>query len=191
MSILFNDGTKTFHLFNDEISYIMMVLPNGHMGQLYFGKRVHHREDYSYLYETVPRPMTSYVFEGDRALSLEHVKQEYGVYGTTDYRRPAVEILQQNGSRICDFRYRGYEVRKGKPELPGLPATYTENEDEAETLVLTLEDPLTGAVLELLYTIFAEGGILARSVRITNKGTEALHLTTVMSLCMDLPDCDY
>ncbi len=191
MSIIFNESTKTFHLYNQEISYIMKVLPNEHMGQLYFGKRVHHREDYSYLYETMPRPMTSYVFEGEYTLSLEHIKQEYGVYGTTDFRRPAIEIVQPNGSRICDFRYKGYEIMKGKPGLFGLPATYTENEDEAETLRLTLEDLLTGVVLELLYTIFAKGGILARSARITNNGTEALHLTTAMSLCMDLPDCDY
>lgn len=191
MNILFSDASKTFHLYNQEISYIMTVLPNGHMGQLYFGKRVHHREDFSYLFETVPRPMTSYIFEDDYSLSLEHVKQEYGVYGTTDYRRPAVEILQPNGSRICDFKYKRHEIMKGKPGLAGLPATYTEDDSEAETLRLILEDSLTGVILELLYTIFAEGGILARSARFTNEGKETLHLTTAMSLCMDLPDCDY
>ncbi len=191
MSIVFSETTRTFHLYNQEISYIMTVLPNGHMGQLYFGKRVHHKEDYSYLYETMPRPMTSYVSEGDTSLSLEHVKQEYGVYGTTDYRRPAIEIKQENGSTICDFRYQGHEIMNGKPELPGLPATYTEDEEEAQTLCLTLQDPLTGAELMLFYTIFARGGILARSARVTNKGTCELHLMTAMSLCMDLPDCDY
>lgn len=191
MSILFNESTKTFHLYNQEISYLMMVLPNGHMGQLYFGKKVHPREDFSYLCEPALRPMASYMFEGDGSLSLEHVKQEYGVYGTTDFRRPAVEILQPNGSRLCDFRYKGHEIMKGKPGLPGLPATYVEHEGEAETLCIFLEDTLTGANLELLYTIFAKGGILARSVKITNKGMQELHLTTAMSLCMDLPDYDY
>ncbi len=191
MSIIYQENTKTFHLYNQEISYIMTVLPNGHMGQLYFGKRVHHRADYSYLYETNSRPMASYVFEDDHSLSLEHIKQEYGVYGTTDYRRPAIEILQQNGSRLCDFRYRSHEIFFGKPGLSGLPATYVEEEREAETLRLTLEDPLTGVGLELLYTIFAEGGILARSAKVNNGGKETLHLTTAMSLCMDLPDCDY
>ncbi len=191
MSILFYETTKTFHLWNQKISYIMTVLPNGHMGQLYFGKRVSQREDYSYLYETAFRPMTSYVFEGDRSLSLEHVRQEYGVYGTTDFRRPAIEILQPNGSRICDFQYKGHEIMKGKPGLAGLPATYTEKDEEAETLCIFLEDKLTGVTVELLYTIFDGGGILARSAKITNKGEESVHLTTAMSLCMDLPDCNY
>lgn len=191
MSIVYYESTGTFHLYNDEISYIMMILPNGQMGQLYFGKKVHLREDYSYLLEMVSRSMTSYVFENERTLSLEHIKQEYGVYGSSDYRLPAVEILQDNGSRICDFVYRTHRIIGGKPKLEGLPATYTEKNDEAQTLILTLQDPITGVELELFYTIFSRGGILARSARFVNGGTETVHLLKAMSLCLDLPDCDY
>ena len=36
MSIVYYESTGTFHLYNDEISYIMMILPNGQMGQLLF-----------------------------------------------------------------------------------------------------------------------------------------------------------
>lgn len=191
MSILFCERTRTFHLFNNEISYIMTVLPNEQMGQLYFGKRIHHKEDFSYLLETGYRPMTSYVFEGDRSFSLEHVRQEYGVYGTTDYRHPAVEILQENGSRLSDFRYQSHTITEGKPKLVGLPATYTEEDGEAETLTLVLKDPVTEITLQLFYTIFVGGGILARSAKLTNQGSKDVHLLTAMSLCMDLPDCDY
>ncbi len=191
MSILFNEHTQTFHLFNETISYIMAVLPNQHMGQLYFGKKIHHQEDYSHLLEMTARPMTSCVFEGNSLFSLEHIKQEYGVYGTTDYRSPAAEIQQQNGSRLSDFRYKSHTITAGKPKLAGLPATYTEQDSEAETLTLVLEDPVTGVTLHLLYTIFAKGGIIARSAKFMNNGAEPVHLTTAMSLCMDLPDCDY
>lgn len=191
MSIVFHEKNRTFHLFNDKISYIMAVLPNGQMGQLYFGKRIHQREDYSYLLEMMARPMGSYVFENDRTLSLEHVKQEYGVYGSTDYRCPAVEILQENGSRISDFCYKSHTVSGGKPKLKGLPATYTESDSEAETLTLVLEDRVTGIELELLYTLFAGSGIIARSARFLNCGKKPVHLLKAMSLCMDLPDHDY
>ena len=191
MSIVFHEKNRTFHLFNDKISYIMAVLPNGQMGQLYFGKRIHQWEDYSYLLEMMARPMGSYVFENDRTLSLEHVKQEYGVYGSTDYRCPAVEILQENGSRISDFCYKSHTVSGGKPKLKGLPATYTESDSEAETLTLVLEDKVTGIELELLYTLFAGSGIIARSARFLNCGKKPVHLLKAMSLCMDLPDHDY
>lgn len=64
MSIIFHESSKTFHLYNNDISYIMCVLPNGHLGNLYFGKRIHDREDFSYLLEMKQRPMTACVYEG-------------------------------------------------------------------------------------------------------------------------------
>lgn len=191
MNIVFHENSSTFHLYNDTISYIMTVLENGHLGQLYCGKRIHDREDFSYLLEKASRPMTSCIYENDRTFSLEHIKQEFPVYGSTDYRHPMTEVLQPNGSRISDFRYQNHRISAGKPKLPGLPATYTEQDCEAMTLTICLKDGLTGILAELSYTIFAEGGILARSVRFVNEGSESFHLTAAMSLCLDLPDHDY
>ena len=131
--IQFHEESKTFHLYNDQISYIFKILKNNQLGQLYYGKRIHDNPDFSYLVEKCGRPMTSYIFEGGRSFSLEHIRQEYPVYGTTDYRHPAIEIMQENGSNISEFKYVGYEILKGKPSLKGLPATYTESEEEAET----------------------------------------------------------
>ena len=191
MSIIFHEGSKTFHLFNEEISYIICVLSNGHIGNLYFGKKIHDREDFSYLIESKQRPMTACVYEGNRKYSLEHLKLEYPVYGTSDYRNPAVEILQENGSRISEFKYISHEIADGKPELAGLPATYVEEPEEAQTLCLRLKDEVTGIVLELLYSIFSGKGILARSARFINEGIAPVHLLNAMSLSLDLPDSDY
>lgn len=190
-TIKFHQSSKTFHLYNESISYILCVLENGQLGQLYYGKRIHDKEDFSYLIEKAGRPMTSYVFEGDRSFSLEHIRQEYPVYGTTDYRHPAIEILQENGSRIADLQYQGYEITDGKPKLAGLPATYTESDTEAKTLCIHLYDPVCCIAVNLLYTIFSQGGVLARSAQITNTGTQNLHLLRAMSLSLDLPDRDY
>ena len=33
MGIIFNEDTKEFHLYNDNVSYLMKVLRNGQMGQ--------------------------------------------------------------------------------------------------------------------------------------------------------------
>lgn len=192
MSIVFHEQTKTFHLFNDRISYIMNVLPTGHLMQLYCGKKVHDRDDFSYLIETSARPTTTYLSEEwHNKYTFTHLKQEYPVYGTTDFRHPAIEIKQNNGSNISNFCYKSHSISSGKPKLSGLPATYTENDNEAQTLTIVLEDELTHVQVELLYTLFAQGGIIARSAKITNNGAETVHLTTAMSLCLDLPDCDY
>ena len=140
MGIIFNEDTKEFHLYNDNVSYLMKVLRNGQMGQLYFGKRVPHRDSYDYLIENRYRPVSAYVFDDEYSFTLEHLKQEYPSYGTTDFRMPALEIWQPNGSRITDFQYVSHKISKGKPALKGLPATYTESEDEADTLEILLRD---------------------------------------------------
>lgn len=191
MGIAVNKAGNTFHLYNDEISYIMAVLPNRQIGQVYFGKRIQIQEDYSYFIETRMRPMSSCVFDTDKRFSMEYIRQEYGGFGMSDYRMPAVEVIQENGSRISEFCFAGYRRSAGKPKLSGLPATYVEKEEEAETLVLELKDEETGMVLELFYTVFAQGGIIARSAHFINRGEQELHLTTAMSLCLDLPDSEY
>ena len=191
MSIFYHESARTFHLTNGTVSYIMKVLPDGSLGQLYFGRAVRDREDFDYLLEMRSRPMSACVFEEDGRFSLEHCRQEYPSCGSTDFRRPALELRQENGSRVTAFAYRSHAVSAGKPALEGLPATYCEDPGEVETLTVCLEDALLGAELYLSYTIFAGEGALARSARLENRGTQALHLTAAMSLCLDLPDRDY
>src|SRR5699024_3217011 len=96
-----------------------------------------------------------------------------------------------NGSTISQFEYQSHRIFSGKPALDGLPATYVEQKDEAETLEITLADSVTNVELVILYTIFKNENAIARSARIQNKGSEKLHLTTAMSLSLDLPDSNY
>ena len=191
MGIIFQENTGEFHLYNGQISYLMKILRNGQLGQLYFGKKIPPKEDYGYLLENRYRPASAYVFDNDYSFSLEHLKQEYPAYGTTDFRMPALEILQPNGSRITDFQYVSHKIYKGKPALKGLPATYTESEEEADTLELLLRDELLQIEMTLVYTIFRQENAIARSVRFENKGTAACQITRAMSLSLDLPDADY
>ena len=51
MGIVYNENTREFHLFNESVSYIIGVLKNGQLGQLYYGKRIHERESYEHLLE--------------------------------------------------------------------------------------------------------------------------------------------
>lgn len=191
MQIIYHESSRTFHLQNDYISYIMKVLPNDQLGQLYFGKPVHDQENFDYLVEMNHRPMTSYVFEGNKLFSLDQIKQEYPSYGATDYRHPAVQIMQPNGSHITNFTYITHCITNGKPALPGLPATYTEDDSEAQTLTITMRDDLIGVELALNYTLFTDRPALARSAYFVNNGNLDLHLTTAMSICLDLPDMNY
>ena len=191
MNIFYHEKAQEFHLQNESVSYIMKVLKNGQIGQLYYGSAIPDKEDFGYYIETMHRPMSSYLFEGNLTYSLEHLKQEYPSYGTTDYREPAFEILQENGSRISDFVYESHKIYDGKPELQGLPAVYVEEKEEAQTLEIILRDSLTGAKMTLYYTIMRDFPVITRSMNLENDGDQSFDLTRAMSACLDLPDKDY
>ena len=102
-----------FHLRNDSLSYIMQILPNGYLGQLYVGPAVPLDVDYSYLLEFAARPTSACPFYDNPVFSLEHVKQEYGQYGGSDYRQPAVVMSQPDGSTVTTFQYESHRIEVG------------------------------------------------------------------------------
>ena len=191
MPITYNEQSREFHLYNNKISYLIKILANKQLGQLYFGKRIPNRENHDYLVENTYRPVTSYVFDDDYSFSLGNVKQEYPAYGTTDQRRPALDIKQPNGSRITDFKYVSHKIYAGKRKLTGLPATYVEDESEATTLEINLYDKLIQVTLCLQYTIFENSAAIARSVKFSNDSDQKYQLKTALSLNLDLPDANY
>ena len=191
MPITYNEQSREFHLYNNKISYLIKILANEQLGQLYFGKRIPNRKNHDYLVENTYRPVTSYVFDDDYSFSLGNVKQEYPAYGTTDQRRPALDIKQPNGSRITDFKYVSHKIYAGKRKLTGLPATYVENESEATTLEINLYDELIQVTLCLQYTIFENSAAIARSVKFSNNSDQKYQLKTALSLNLDLPDANY
>ena len=103
MSILYHPSSNTFHLTNGRLSYIFQILRNGNLGQLYFGKAVRDREEFGHLLECNHRPMTAYVYEGDKRFSMDHIKREYPTYGTGDFSAPAIELVEPNGNRVIDL----------------------------------------------------------------------------------------
>ena len=191
MPIIYNEKTREFHLYNQEISYIIKILDNDQPGQLYYGKRLTHREDFSHLFEYAMRDMSSYAFEGNSTFSLENIKQEYPTFGCGDMRFPAYEIERENGSHVVEFVYKEHKIYNGKPKLEGLPATYVESDDEAQTLELVLEDTSINTRIVLLYTIYEAFPVIARSVRFECDSDEKITLLSAMSACVDLPDKDY
>lgn len=191
MAIVFHKESRTFHLWNEQISDVFCVMKNGQLGQLYFGKKIRDREAFGHLLEESYRDMSPCAFEGDRMFSLENLKQEYPTFGSGDMREPAFQILQENGSKITDFVYVSHTIFAGKKPLEGLPAVYTEKDDEAQTLEITLRDELIQTELILSYTIFEEYPAICRSVRFVSHSDQKLVLTPAMSICLDLPDQNY
>ncbi|WP_208591825.1 alpha-galactosidase [Gracilibacillus suaedae] len=191
MTIAYNDQTREFHLQTNQSSYIFTVLENEQLGHLYYGKKVKHKDSFQHYLETGFRSNITYLKEGDMTFSLEQTKQEYPSYGTTDFREPAYQVLQENGSRITDFQYKEHKIYKGKPKLNGLPATYAENGDPVETVEIILYDDEIDAELILLYSVFEEQDAIVRSAKFINYGKQNLNVIRAMSANVDFFDSDY
>ena len=193
MSIYFNKDTREFHLQGMNVSYIFNILKNNHLGHIYFGKKINHRESFSHLvqYQTERLPLTTCVFEGDNFFSLETIKQEYPSFGNSDFRDPAFQILQDNGSRITNFEYVSHEIYSGKTKLQGLPATYSLNDQEVTTLEILMEDRLINIQIKLTYSLFEEIDAITRSVLFINKSNKNIALLRALSICVDFPDADF
>ena len=191
MSVIFHENTRVFHLTNEYVSYIFRIMENGQPENLYYGKKVRDREEFDRLHEEGMRSQSAICLPDPSSLSLHYTRQEYPVYGTGDFRSPVCTIRQQNGSRIVCFKYVSYEVRDGKPGLKGLPATYVESDDEAQTLDLTLRDDLTGTVLHLFYTIYRDYPVITRHARFEQEGAESIFIERAMSASVEFLDMDF
>ena len=191
MAIRYNERTRTFHLYNDKMSYIMRVMENEQLENLYYGKRVYDECSFDLYHEEVMRSQMSICVPEPGLLSMHYTRQEYPSYGTGDYRSPAMTILQENGSRVTEFRYQGYRILEGKPSLLPLPAVYTESNEEAQTLEITLRDSIMDTDLILSYTIFRDYAVLARNARFEHHGSAPIVLERAMSMSAEWSDMDF
>ena len=191
MPIIFHEQSQTFHLYNDKISYIFTILENGTPGQLYFGEKLNDKEDFSELLEMKRRANAPCSFQGNLNFSLEHLKQEYPLFGHGDLRYPALTLYKENGSSVFEFCYKEHKIYKGKKSIPSLPSIYANNEDEMESLEITLCDLKTDTQLILYYTILNDLPVIARHTRIMQSGKEKITIERAMSMNLDLPDSDY
>ena len=190
MGIIFNKENRLFHIKSKKTSYVMRVLETGHLINLYWGRKINSNK---IDYVVKKRPCGSFLADLDNvdALHLEIIPQEYPSYGNPDLRSPAVQIKLANGTTVTDFRYYSHEIYNGKKALQGLPATYVENEDEAETLEITLKDELAGLRVILSYTVFKNYDVITRSCKIVNDSKEEVDVLRALSANVDFRHSDF
>lgn len=190
MAVCFSEQDKIFSLHTKNTTYQMKVDAYGFLLHLYYGAKLEGSMEYLLTY--YDRGFSGNMFDVgmDRTYSLDALPQEYPTLGTGDFRNCALEICNGDGTYSCDLRYQGYEIKKGKYHLKGLPAVYAK-EEEAETLVVFLKDPVSGVEVELLYGVISELDIITRSAVIRNGAAAPITVEKAGSACLDLLYGDY
>lgn len=112
------------------------------------------------------------------------VRREFPDQGRGDFRSPAIRIRQSH--TVSALQYHSHTVLKGKPALPGLPATFG-NENDATTIVIHLYDKYSAIAADLMYSVFPRYDAIVRSVSVTNKGNGSIIIEDLASLSVDLP----
>ena len=108
-----------------------------------------------------------------------------------DYHTPAAVIRQSDGSNALFLTYEGYKIVDGKPDLEGLPHSFVESKDEAQTLIVTLIDEKSKVKFELSYTIYRNRPVITRSVKVINDGDKKVNIEKVASMQIDFVDRDF
>jgi alpha-galactosidase len=189
MSIEFDQTRANFHLKTKGTSYVIHLINRQYLQHVYWGKRV---ENFGldYLDRYFFRPGSGKVFTKDE-WTLDTITREYPSYGSSDLRSPAIQVQFEDGSTISELAYVSHRIFAGKAPLEGLPATYAEKDSEAQTLEITLKDPLSGLEAILSYTVFEDFDAMTRSVKLVNAGAQKLKILRVLSMNVDFFDSDF
>jgi alpha-galactosidase len=183
MGIEWRPDDGQFHLHNDRISLVLRVYEDRSLGHVHIGAPLPSGRSYRHL---GPDPFAGFSNRVGAPIPLA-----YPTAGTGDFRIPGLVAATADGSTALALRYASHRTMAGKPTLDGLPATYTEDDTEAETLEVTVIDEPAGIEVDLRFTIFAGRPVIARSATVRNAGPGPAELRCAMSLTVDLPDPDW
>lgn len=191
MSIQVNEEKLVFHLRTPKTSYIMAVAKGKYLCHVYWGDRLKKEPDLNNGLILRNICFSANTENEDKSYSLDYACQEYPTGCNTDFRIPAISMEFNDGSRVLELKYDGYELIKGKQKLMGLPATYVEEESEADTINIILRDTVKSIKVILQYTAYNSLDVITRNVKVVNESGEPVRIDRIMSMNVDFEDSGY
>ena len=191
MAVRFDEKKNLFTLQTLDSTYQMKVDDHGVLLHTYYGAAAD-ETDFSYLIGPEDRGFSGQ--PGDekknRTYSMDYYPLEYPVQGNGDFRVKALKAGFEGEVPALDLRFISYEQGKGKYSLPGLPALFEAEAEEAETLKITLKDRVEEIYVTLFYGIFEKKNIITRAASIENRSGKNVVLKRALSLGLDFMEGD-
>jgi len=191
--IKYIEEDKTFHLQTKHLSYLIKILPTGHLGHLYFGELLDLNTKSESLITKFDIEVGNQVLysQDDRTFNLNLAMLELSTFGKGDFRDPMLHFRLADGSRLTDFLFKEFKVLSEKPLFPELPESKTTNQDETETLMVTLRDDIQDIEIDMYYTLFLEVDVLTRRIVIRNGSSQDITIEKGLSMNLDMLHLDY
>lgn len=187
MAVKFFEKERRFVIETDNTEYQIMADKFGLLRHLWYGAKVGMNMEYLQDYPNTGFSGNIYDAGNERSYSIDTLPLEYSCDGIGDYRSNAISVQHSDGSCALDLRYFGYKISEGKYGIKGLPAVYSEDDDNAETLEIILKDTASDMYVTLKYGVISHLDIITRCAEIENKGSDNIYLTNAASLCLDIP----
>ena len=183
--IIIDKDNNIFHLRTDKMSYVFRVLKNGSLGHLYYGNQLSPNENFDFLINDNNKAAgTIKYYEDDSKFSLSSEQCEFNIYGTGDFRQPALEISYGNEYCYPEFKYTDYNITYGKQRNPKIPSVYG---DEFDTLTIVLTDSNLNLCLKLNYSIKDNSSAIVRNAVLINNSKKTYTISKFMSGVLDIP----
>lgn len=182
-----------FHLRNHQVSYLFYLMKNKQLGHLYYGTSLGalSEDDLAYFMSRHNKSAgTVKFYEDDGHFTLSDRLQEYPVYGSTDFKEGAIDVLKGETPLYLDLQYVDYKVTNEKIRDLSFPSSYAEK-GESETLAIRLHDHNHQLAVTLNYTIFKDSPAIVRSQEVKNLGEESLTIQKMLSGVLEIPNANY
>lgn len=181
-------NNNMFHLHNEKVSYVINILPNGHLGHAYYGKKLGKIsiEDIQYMTSTESKSAGTVKFSPTIPnFSLQDQYQEVPVYGTSDFKEGLIKVSDEDDSLYLDFHYISHTIKQGKSRSLAIPASFAK-EGQVESITFCLEDSFNQLRLDVTFSIFENSGTIARGQKLTNLCERKRKIQRFLSGALDM-----
>ena len=190
MNITFDEKNRVFKIDTANTSYIFAVVDTeGFLGHIYYGPYID-SSDVTYVLRTEEYPFVPSVYAREKSPFLDRFLHEFSGNGSGDFRESGIRVKDPKGHSVVALQYKGYRIIDDKPALPKMPSTFA-RDGKVKTLMVETYDPVIKLEVVFSYSIFEDSDAIIRTVKVTNKSEEIIHLTKIYPVCFDMEDEGY
>lgn len=177
----------TFLLNTANTSYMFRIDRYGHPEHIHYGAKVSVSDAEALSLKRVLSYGEAAEYEDHVSASWRDiVPLEWSSSGIGDFREKPLEIRHAEGATL-DFRYSRYEIHEGTcMHNNSLPDPY----DGDASLILVLDDPVSGLSLELIYTVYSDTDVITRRAVLRNRSDQTVSISRMMSFSLDMIEND-
>ncbi len=179
-----HDGLIEMHTQNT--SYILATGQGGLAENLHYGAKMRVHGAGEALRAKVAVGFGGDVLRPGDTVSPGAMRLELSPTQRGDFREGALLAKLPHGGFSADFTYKTATHGQGPAPGGGMP----QGRGAGETLCLSFAGT-GGLEVELFYSLFYDTDVIAKKMRLTNRGGEAIELRRCFSTQLDLPGCDY